>query len=73
MGAKILQFPNRRLEPKTVAVFDDTELKPSGPVKTLIISDGVFSMPPQDFPFPSAPAVSPKYMEALKRQQEKNG
>jgi hypothetical protein len=77
MTAEIFQFPNRRLEPKTVAVFDDTELAQSDAQKvtTLIISDGVYSMPGAAFPFPAAAAVDPKYMAALEKQkkQRENG
>jgi hypothetical protein len=76
MTAEIIQFPNRRLEPKAVAVFDDTELaQPEGKVTTLIISDGVYSMPGAAFPFPAAAAVDPKYMAALEKQkkQRENG
>jgi hypothetical protein len=70
MTAEIIPFPT-----KVVPIEEPPVDLNSGKVTTLIISDGVYSMPGAAFPFPSAAAVDPKYLAALERQkkQRENG
>jgi hypothetical protein len=65
----VIPFPTKFIE----RTIDGGEV--AGPVKTLIISDGVYSMPGAAFPFPAAAAVDPKYLAALEKQkgQRENG
>jgi hypothetical protein len=73
MTAEIIQFPNARREPPEE--WSPPRHCPPEKVTTLIISDGVYSMPGAAFPFPSAAAVDPKYLAALEKQkkQRENG
>jgi hypothetical protein len=70
MTAEIIPFPTK------IVPIEEPPVDPTiGKVTTLIISDGVYSMPGAAFPFPSAAAVDPKYLAALERQkkQRENG
>jgi hypothetical protein len=50
----------------TLSPARETEL-----VKTVVISDNVFSVPAEAFAWPSAGAVDPKYAKALEEQKRK--
>lgn len=60
---EVIQFPTPKKPPVK---------EPEGPVATLIISDGVFSVPGHAMPYPSAPAVDSRYMKALEEQRKKD-
>lgn len=62
---------------KPVRVIHENPTKASGPVETriqhgnavVILGDGEVGLDVAPFPYPSAPAVDSRYMEALKRQR----
>lgn len=72
----VVPFPKmNKIHDNETAPKDKTSYKERNPdykAKTLIISDNVFALPGEAMPFPSAPAVCPKYLKALEEQKQKN-
>jgi hypothetical protein len=66
MTAEIIPFP------KKIVPVEEPPVDPStGKVTTLIISDGVYSMPASMFKWPSAGPVDSRYAKALEEQKKK--
>lgn len=66
MTAKIIQFP-KCLDDKCCPTESPEE--DLGPYRTVIISDSVYSAPPEAFKWPSAGPVDSKYVKALEEQK----